>query len=617
MTVAATILSFGITGSLYYDDFRPISNLVNVQDSVSALEYITTETSGPLGRPISMLTFALQANSWPDNTEHFFIFNIVLHLLSGVLLYLLTLKVFALIDNTKEYHWPALLVFTIWLFSPINISTYLIAIQRMAGLSGFFTLLGLLIYTAGLVRATNNNKNSFASQFMGLIVCTALATLSKENGMLLPVLALCIETFLYKRKDKYRKLRLAYFYSALFIVLGYLVYYVVNSNSLYLNRDFTAFERLLTQPFVILSYLKLTFLPDLFAYNPFHDNLKAFTIETITVSGIISVFVVLLAPFVTFKSRVRHPLISFAIAWFFAAHLLESSTVGLELYFEHRNYIAAIGPLIALAYYLDLASRRYKKLIVVGTVSYALLLIVITGYIVSVWGRPTLAAEAWFDKQLGSPRAAEHLALHYLENNRTMDAYFTLQAQVKACPSCLGSRVQYALVSCAVNDTTSMHENIAEVMKLAPIQKMIGSAPSALSSFSKQIESGNCLHMTHRELYDINSVLLEHQTEDINASKRFALLINMHGLADKLGLTADSISYLQQAYQLRYDFNLGNVIYNQLKEAGRFDEAYQFFTTSLCQPRTANVVVKHRILTECEAMKIEHITQDNEKKNVN
>ena len=615
--LAYVLLSTGISGSLYYDDFRPISNLVMVQDNLSALEYITTETSGPLGRPLSMLTFALQAGAWPDNTEQFFVFNIMLHLLSGVLLYLLAVKLFTLIDNNRSYHWPAFFIFVIWVFSPINISTYLIAIQRMAGLSGFFTLLGLLLYVAGLIRVSNKLKYGLALQVFGLVVCSALATLSKENGILLPVLALCIETFLYKGKDKYQKLRLAGMYCAFFIVLSYLIFYAVSSNGVFLNRDFNLAERLLTQPYIILSYLKLALIPDLFAYNPFHDNLTAFTLSTIPLFGLISLCIIITVPIAAFIARKQHPVLSFAIAWFLAAHLLESSVIGLELYFEHRNYIALFGPLFALVFYLNKLCADHKKLIVSGAIAYSALLITITAYAVSAWGRPIFAAEAWYDKQFGSARAAEHLALLYLEQNRTMDAYFTLQAQVKACPDCIGSRVQYALVSCAVNDITSLHENIAEVKKLAPVQKMLGSAPSALASFATQIEHGNCSHITYRELYDINSVLLEHQFEDINASKRFALLINMHGLAEKLGLKAESISYLQQAYQIRYDFNLGNVIYNLLKDVGRNAEANQFFATSLCQPKTANILVKRRIQNDCEAIRLQQLTAETGENNVN
>ena len=331
LIIAYILLAPGMNGALYYDDFRPISNLVTVQDGVSALEYITTETSGPLGRPLSMLTFALQADAWPNNTENFFLFNIFLHLLNGILLYFLAAKLFYLIDGSKSNHWLAFFVFAIWVFSPINISTYLIAIQRMARLSSFFTLLGLLLYTSGLIRFSNQKKYGLALQVIGLVGCTILATLSKENGILLPLLALCIECFLYKNKDKYQKLRQISLYAALSVVLLYLIFYVINNNGMYLNRDFSVAERLLTQPFIILSYLKLALVPDLFAYNPFHDNMTAFSASTMPLLGFISIGIIIAAPLVAFMARKKQPILSFAIAWFLTAHILESSVIGLEL----------------------------------------------------------------------------------------------------------------------------------------------------------------------------------------------------------------------------------------------------------------------------------------------
>jgi hypothetical protein len=45
----------------------------------------------------------------------------------------------------------------------------------------------------------------------------------------------------------------------------------------------------------------------------------------------------------------REPLIGLGILWFFVAHLLESTVIGLELVYEHRNYLASFGPILALA----------------------------------------------------------------------------------------------------------------------------------------------------------------------------------------------------------------------------------------------------------------------------
>ena len=40
--------------------------------------------------------------------------------------------------------------------------------------------------------------------------------------------------------------------------------------------------------------------------------------------------------------RRRHPAMALAVLFYFGAHLLESSSIALELYFEHRNYIPAM-----------------------------------------------------------------------------------------------------------------------------------------------------------------------------------------------------------------------------------------------------------------------------------
>ena len=46
--------------------------------------------------------------------------------------------------------------------------------------------------------------------------------------------------------------------------------------------------------------------------------------------------------------RRRYPLFAVSVLWYLAGHVIESTIVPLELYFEHRNYIPIIGPLFGL-----------------------------------------------------------------------------------------------------------------------------------------------------------------------------------------------------------------------------------------------------------------------------
>ena len=79
----------GVTGTFYYDDIKPLSKLADVDNLQTAIHYVLTEASGPLGRPISMISFLFNANDWPENGVNFFYFNVVLHCLNGLCVFLL------------------------------------------------------------------------------------------------------------------------------------------------------------------------------------------------------------------------------------------------------------------------------------------------------------------------------------------------------------------------------------------------------------------------------------------------------------------------------------------------------------------------------------------------
>ena len=74
-------------------------------------------------------------------------------------------------------------------------------------------------------------------------------------------------------------------------------------------------------------------------------KMQGFTlIELMIVVAIIAILV-----------RHRRPLTSLGIAWFLAAHALTASFLPLELVYEHRNYFAALGVLLAMGDLLLLA----------------------------------------------------------------------------------------------------------------------------------------------------------------------------------------------------------------------------------------------------------------------
>src|SRR5690625_3468716 len=125
----------------------------------------------------------------------------------------------------------------------------------------------------------------------------------------------------------------------------------------YAHRPFTLGERLLTEFRVILDYVQWTLLPRLSQLGFYHDHIALSTawLSPPTTAICASLLGLLL---LTALGLIRHaPLFSLGIFWFFAAHLMTGTFIPLELVFEHRNYFASIGLLLAVMSLLMVLTR--------------------------------------------------------------------------------------------------------------------------------------------------------------------------------------------------------------------------------------------------------------------
>ncbi len=180
------VFSNGLNGAFYYDDYRPLSGLLNIVDFNSAALYVTTETSGPLGRPVSMLSFLINIGDWPNSVEGFLLISIIAHALSGILIYCKTLQLYQQLQ-WKNGSISAFLVSLTWLVLPINISAVLIPIQRMTLLAGLFSLVTINLYLYAKKFEDTKPTKTLAIQSTSFIFFGFLAILSKESALLLPL----------------------------------------------------------------------------------------------------------------------------------------------------------------------------------------------------------------------------------------------------------------------------------------------------------------------------------------------------------------------------------------------------------------------------------------------
>lgn len=343
----------GLSGPFVFDDFAnaPFYQLADLTPS-SLYQAITANPSGLFHRPISNLSLAFNDYLFGPGPFSFKVINLLIHLGCGLLILGLTQRLFNILWPTqyRQNTQIAIIVMAFWLLHPIQVSTVLYTVQRMAQLSALFTLLAVILYVEWRQTLLTENPRNRWKLVAGILITLVAAVLSKENGALIPLFLLVLEGSLFH--FRHRPDARPQFWAGFFLMVGipilvgalltYIFWEFLTSG--YHLREFTLYERLLTEIKAIWHYLGLITVPRLSEMGLYYDDFSivtSFNFETIARSlGIIGLFVLAGA------TLTRLPLLCMGILWFFAAHALESTFLPLEPAFEHRNYIALLGPAI-------------------------------------------------------------------------------------------------------------------------------------------------------------------------------------------------------------------------------------------------------------------------------
>jgi len=430
VTLTGAIYWPGLFGGFVFDDFPNIVDNAGIHITHSTLAaWVNAALASPasdLQRPLASLTFAANwffggNNPWPMKAV-----NLAIHLLNGLLLYFMLRELLrawkarggeAAIDDEAAQR--LILVITAgWLLLPINLMAVLYVVQRMESLCQVFVLAGLYVYLHGrrrMLAATEAREEHFGFLYAiaGLALGTGIGVLSKESAVLLPVYAFFVECTLldFASAKAPRDRRIGWLYVFVLLLpavlgLAWLLPHAL-SPAAWDGRSFTLGERLLTEARVLVKYLRWTVLPDPLTLSVYHDEMP-------TSTGLFSPWTTL--PAILFLAallgvaiwlRSRKPLVALGILWFFAAQLLTATFIPLELVYEHRNYFASIGVLLAV-FSLLLGLRRVIALPIVRGTLVALLLMWFAGvtYLrAQDWSNPLRLALAEANRHPDSPRA--------------------------------------------------------------------------------------------------------------------------------------------------------------------------------------------------------------------
>lgn len=352
-----------------------------------------------------------------------------------------------------------------WMLLPINLTGVLYVVQRMESMANLFVLIGLIGYTAGrrhMLAACPSRKSitgprlGIAGTMRGFLICVAsitvpvaLGIMAKETAVMLPLYALLLEWILFgfrhnltkgvsgtTVRSRLDKRVVVLFFVVLFLPmvagLSWLLPSVLNAET-WASRDFTLTTRLLSESRIIVDYLVWTLLPTPDALSFYHDDFRissGLLTPWTTLASIM--FLAGLLAFMMWLRR-RQPLAALGIALFLGCQLLTGTILPLELIYEHRNYFASFGLLLAIVPLLaapsshrmeadsdvvkptsaidglPMALPRYTLL--VGLILFWITLTAVTAY---SWGNPMRLAEDLAIRAPQSPRAQYELGRTYI-----------------------------------------------------------------------------------------------------------------------------------------------------------------------------------------------------------
>lgn len=345
----------GIDGPSLLDDRSSVLVIGDLRETPDqAMDYVFGDSSGLLGRSVSMGTFVLERLYLGDDLRISKTVNIVLHLVNGGLLIWLFWLLFRFLQ-VPGYAPLAVLLGAIWLLHPLLVSSVLYVVQRMAILTTLFMLAAILSYVYWRLALLRGRWRSLPLVLVPVFI--ALGMFAKENAIVVVPVLLLLEVLWFECKGSdgrplawLRRFSLGAIAAGAFSLLAILVFGYSWLAARFHRRPFSLDERLMTQARVVWDYVGQWVWPDTTKMGIYHDDVVVSTALGQPGSTLYAVaawgLLVLVCTALLRWQWGRYLVLG--VAWFLVGHAVESTVLPLEMYFEHRNYFPAIGLVLVL-----------------------------------------------------------------------------------------------------------------------------------------------------------------------------------------------------------------------------------------------------------------------------
>jgi protein O-mannosyl-transferase len=321
-------------------------------------------------RFITFLSLAVNFHFHQLNVFGYHLVNLCVHLLNAVLVWWLTrltLSTPLMKGNRISRHVDILSLFAALIFvaHPLQTQGVTYIWQRAAALSTMFYLASLCLYVRSRLKEKKTSARCF---YWSAVVIAAMAMFTKEIAITLPLMVLLYEFSFFGPLKRADWKRVAPFLATLLLIPLTMLFTRAREQEIHsILQSVTPLQYLLTQFKVIVTYLRLVFLPINQSIDYDIAISKSFFEWPVMGSFLFLAGSLLLA----WRLFAKYRILAFGAFWFFLTLLPESSFLPLQdVIYEHRLYLPLVGFSIFLAcgaYYV-LARKNLRTMFIVLTI---------------------------------------------------------------------------------------------------------------------------------------------------------------------------------------------------------------------------------------------------------
>lgn len=536
----------GLGGPFIFDDVPNLSPLGYAGGVVSwqaVLFFVFGGHAGPLGRPLSLLSFLINDFYWPTDPYGFKYTNVMIHLLNGVLVFILGRQIGKILfpRELRKGDLLALSSTAIWLVHPIQVSATLFVVQRMTLFSSTFILLSLISYLH--YRMQNYSKQSVVKCCIAVGAFTLSGMFVKENAAMAVFYIAVIEISWIKRREGLWEIFYWLVLGGCSILITTIIISALSNHIAWAHRDFTPLQRLMTEARILWAYFFAIVVPRPSNFGLFYDDYlisKSFLDPPLTSVAIIS-WVLLFSLSLLLRRKWR--LLLFAVCWFLGGHIMESTIVPLELYFDHRNYLPMLGwcwlVMGVLQQFSNNSTRALTTLLPILS-----LFCFVTYSNVMVWSSEKMMAKIWAVEHPASPRAQQFLVKMAIFDNDGKKAKLLIDEAVNNHPDNAHLALQKIAVSCLLKESVNIRSYFSIFAKAPQNNGVI----EGLSQLQGLVVGNDCAGFDAKDMLALYEVVLNNKNYNEPALKS-AIYIQLATLATGWGDLDMAIKNLDLAYQ--------------------------------------------------------------------